>query len=234
MTLNYTSMEIDLSTRTVLAFDLDDTLYKEIEFVRSGFAAILSAVAPAESLEQELALMLKHRADSINPLDNLFNRYPDRISVAEMVTIYREHLPRLTLSDSLRELISNARAIGGRTAIITDGRSRTQRNKIKALGLEQLVDAMVISEEVGSEKPAKQNFQLVEEAFGTGDYFYFADNPRKDFLTPNQLGWTTVGLLDDGNNIHPQSLAVSNEYLPHYWISDWSDLCVSMGHGLQD
>jgi putative hydrolase of the HAD superfamily len=231
MTLNYTFMDIKLSPRTVLAFDLDDTLYKEIEFVRSGFAAIISAVAPAESFEQELALMLQHRSASINPLDSLFDRYPGRISVAEMVTIYREHFPKLTLSNSLRELILRARDIGVRTAIITDGRSRTQRNKVKALGLEQLVHAIVISEEVGTEKPAKQNFQLVERAFGAGDYFYFADNPSKDFLTPNQLGWTTVGLLDDGSNIHQQSLALSNEYLPHHWISDWSDLCVSTGQG---
>jgi putative hydrolase of the HAD superfamily len=224
-------MVINLLPRTVLAFDLDDTLYKEIDFVRSGFAAIVSAAVPAELFDLELARMLAERNTEINPLDSLFTRYPYGISVKEMVAIYREHLPSLSLPLSLRRLFLTLRSAGVRTAVITDGRSITQRNKIRALELEPFIDITIISEEIGSEKPSARNFEALVNAFGDGDYFYFADNPIKDFLTPNQLGWTTIGLLNDGRNIHQQSRSLPKEHLPHHWLRDWSDLRVTLGQG---
>ena len=29
------------------------------------------------------------------------------------------------------------------------------------------------------------------------EYFYVADNPKKDFIVPNKLGWRTVMIEDD-------------------------------------
>lgn len=59
-------------------------------------------------------------------------------------------------------------------------------------------------------------FFLEEQAC---EYFYIADNVKKDFITPNKLGWTTVCLLDSGKNIHPQNFNISEEYLPKFRIN---------------
>ena len=35
-------------------------------------------------------------------------------------------------------------------------------------------------------------------------FIYVGDNVKKDFITPNALGWKTICLKDDGRNIHKQ------------------------------
>ena len=51
-----------------------------------------------------------------------------------------------------------------RLGIISDGRSRTQRNKLRALGLDWIED-VVISEEFGSEKPCEANYLYFEKKY---------------------------------------------------------------------
>lgn len=33
-------------------------------------------------------------------------------------------------------------------------------------------------------------------------FIYVGDNVKKDFITPNALGWKTICIKDDGRNIH--------------------------------
>ena len=54
-------------------------------------------------------------------------------------------------------------------------------------------------------------------------YFYIGDNPQKDFITPNELGWTTIGLMDNGQNIHTQT-SIGGNYNPQFWINDITEL----------
>jgi putative hydrolase of the HAD superfamily len=95
-------------------------------------------------------------------------------------------------------------ASAARLGILTDGRSTTQRNKIKALGLDLWISEVVISEEFGSHKPDPRNYQYFEKVFPGGEYIYVGDNLCKDFVAPNSMGWKTVVLLDRGKNIHKQ------------------------------
>jgi putative hydrolase of the HAD superfamily len=55
-------------------------------------------------------------------------------------------------------------------------------------------------------------------------YYYIGDNPAKDFVAPNRLGWNTVCLLDDGRNIHPQDFSLSSQMLPQHRISQLSEI----------
>lgn len=91
--------------------------------------------------------------------------------------------------------------------LVTDGRATTQWAKIRALGLEEYFDPQDIwvSEERGMGKltfdPWKHAVDRYPEAKG---FFALGDNPTKDFYNPNLLGFTTICLLDRGDNIHPQ------------------------------
>ena len=109
----------------------------------------------------------------------------------------------------------------GKLGIITDGRVKTQTAKIKALGITKLFDTIIISEAIGTEKPNKANFKAIENALVGSSYYYIADNLKKDFIAPNAMGWKTIGLIDNGLNIH------NNAH--HYFNSTQSpqDLIVS-------
>ncbi len=57
------------------------------------------------------------------------------------------------------------------------------------------------------------------------EYVYVGDNPKKDFIAPNSLGWLTIGLRDDGRNIHKQDLSnLDPEQLPSLWIESLEEL----------
>lgn len=91
-------------------------------------------------------------------------------------------------------------------AIITDGRSNTQRRKIEALGLRRYVapDLILISEETGHDKHSKEMFAEVVRHFPeAATFWYVADNPRKDFYHPNLMGWNTAKVPYDPDNVHP-------------------------------
>ena len=57
------------------------------------------------------------------------------------------------------------------------------------------------------------------------DFYYVGDNPKKDFIAPNVLGWETICLLDSGCNIRPQEfLSVSTAALPRCKIKSLIEL----------
>ena len=105
---------------------------------------------------------------------------------------------------------------------MTDGYSVTQRNKIKALDIENIFDLIVISEEFGFEKPNPKNFEVFDK-FNTIEKYYIGDNTSKDFIAPNTLGWTTICLLDNGKNIHMQDFNKELIYLPKIKINNLFD-----------
>lgn len=200
-------------------FDLDDTLYKEQDFVRSGFNAVaelLKASGRQASLEELLAL---RAAGCQDPFATILARCGANVAKEDLVAAYRDHHPRLSLSMETSALLNNWRSSSRTIGLITDGRSVTQRNKIAALGLAGAFDYVVISEEIGASKPNELSFRSFESRYPGRELVYVGDNLAKDFVTPNRLGWTTVCLLDDGRNIHPQDFDVTPEdHLPQHCI----------------
>ena len=73
-------------------------------------------------------------------------------------------------------------------------------------------NAIVISEEFGSEKPHINNYLYFQNKFPDKNYTYIGDNTSKDFVSANSLNWTTICLLDKGDNIHKQNFNVSQEF----------------------
>jgi putative hydrolase of the HAD superfamily len=142
-----------------------------------------------------------------------------------LLKVYRDHFPDIELNKTTSEFLKKLKVMKLGTALISDGRAKTQRNKLKALGLEKFFDLVIISEEIGTEKPSKRNFQTVEDFFGNGEYVYIADNYKKDFVAPNELGWVTVALKDNGQNIHKANLKqIKKECLPGYTISSFKEI----------
>lgn len=204
----------------IVVFDLDDTLYKEVDFLQSAYREIARRVQIPAAYD----LMWKTWQAHGDAFETLLNVYPLPFKKTELLDIYRYHTPDIVLSEGVMALLDALQEKQIEVGILTDGRTRTQMNKIKTLGLLDYVKPkhIVISESFGSEKPAQRNFKHFMDS--QQDCIYVADNPKKDFLAPNQLGWKTICLLNDGRNIHPQNFELPNEYLPQQCIKDFSNV----------
>ena len=212
--------------KKTLVFDLDDTLVKEIDYLKSAFAAIAAHLdKKSDSLSNEMFEWYKGKEDVFGQLES---RYEHAVK-EELKNLYRTHVPRFDPLSANRDLLRELKEDGHYLGLITDGFSITQRNKIRALDIEDLFDLIVISEEFGSTKPDKRNFEVFSQ-FGTEEYYYISDNVSKDFIAPNQLGWKTVCLLDSGENIHAQDFNKEILYLPAIKITDLSELKDIINH----
>lgn len=216
-------MKMDIKS-TVIVFDLDDTLYKEADYHASGVSFVAKRIKKLYGVEVDDFL---HYTISVGERD-LWGalckelKLPDAVK-SSIVWEYRLHNPVISLAPSVIELLEWLQQQSAGLAILTDGRSITQRLKAAALGLSKI--PIYISEEYGAPKPDPARFQLIEKVNPDKKYIYIGDNPQKDFLAPNNLGWTTLGLHGDARNIHSQDIEnIDSGYLPHRWISKLEEL----------
>jgi putative hydrolase of the HAD superfamily len=210
-----------MKNKYVFVFDLDDTLYKEIDFLKSAYIYIASKID-----RQNSSALYQSMLENYYARENVFiilNKYYPQYTIDKLLELYREHFPNITLDFDTSSTLSYLKNYG-KTGLITDGRSLTQRNKVKALGIEDYFDKILISEEMGYSKPDIRLFQQFHE-YNANTYFYIANDTSKDFLAPNQLGWKTICLIDSNNiNIKKQEFNLKNEYLPIFKINKLSDL----------
>lgn len=219
-------MVINLSKHTVVIFDLDDTLFEEHDFVLSGFRNIAGMYIGHE--KKVFEQMIESFSRKENVFQNLINFMPDVTdNIDYLIHVYRNHIPAITLPEDSASFLALLKKQGCRTGLLSDGRSITQRNKLSALGLQNYFDLVVISEEFGSEKPELRNYKIFKDTFGEGEYICFGDNTNKDFITPNYLGWETIGVFDRGKNIHKQNLSLHKRYLPNFWINKFDEIIIS-------
>ena len=96
-------------------------------------------------------------------------------------------MPEIELYDGVRNLILNLKKKGIKVGIITDGRPEGQHNKIIALGLDDLVEDIIITDELGGTQFRKPNdiaFRIMQNRWRTPfeQLVYVGENPNKDFF----------------------------------------------------
>ena len=221
----------------VICFDLDDTLCKEIDYLKSAYREIAEYAAehchgcsvPVTVLAHKAyEVMLAAYHEGLNAFEELNKFLGLSLPIGDYLYIYRNHKPKIALTEDVVQTMDALKAEGVRIGLITDGRSVQQRNKIVSLGLGRWIDEkdMVISEVFGSEKPALANYEYFMKHYPEcHDFTYVGDNPRKDFIAPNALGWQTVCLKDDGRNIHRQEVdGIEEGMMPKRWIERLKNL----------
>jgi putative hydrolase of the HAD superfamily len=216
-------MDLTIDKQTCLVFDLDDTLYKEVDFLKSAYKHISKLLLPYTGTDIYDYMVNLYQSGQ-STLDVIKSEYNFPYSIEYLVHQYRFHKPTLQIPD-LQSLLSKLKDTSGKMGLLTDGRSITQRNKIKALGIESFFDDIRISEETGFQKPAEECYTYFEMKYPyLHQFIYIADNIIKDFITPNKLGWYTVGLRMNQHNIHNQDMSLESSYHPKVWLEDLSDL----------
>jgi putative hydrolase of the HAD superfamily len=188
-----------------VAFDLDDTLYLERDYVRSGFRAVAEDAAAGTAVAAEDAfgfLWAQFLAGARGTtFDDLLVHYPElaaRRSVADLVARYREHAPTIDYLPGAEALLGELRTLGVPLAVISDGPLVSQRAKAEALGVGRYANPVILTDLWGAAfwKPHARAFEAVGEAFALPPerLVYVGDNPLKDFHAPRALGWRSVRL----------------------------------------
>jgi putative hydrolase of the HAD superfamily len=189
-----------------LVFDLDDTLFPEASYIKSGFHAVADWLDQAGVLSAQQAfetLWSAHAGGARGRLfDHLLAAYPEGpepLSVADLVKVYRSHAPDIALYPGMAELLDEAKARSLPIAIISDGFLEAQRQKAKALGMARWANPILFTDAWGREfwKPHTRAFAQVQETFQVESdrIIYIGDNPSKDFQAPHALGWHSIQLV---------------------------------------
>lgn len=209
-----------LSIKNTFVFDLDDTLYPEADFETSGIKFVYNKLGVSTI---NLENLLSNRR---NWVQIILNELGGSISKEQLLFLYQTHTPDISLYEDAERFLMKLYNVAN-LYLITDGRSTTQRAKLRSLGIEYMFQKIIVSEEINSEKPAMKNFLSVMDHKSKGQYVYIADNVKKDFVTPKQLGWKTICLLDRGFNIHKQSFDFPENFLPHITINSFDQIELS-------
>lgn len=191
---------------TTVIFDLDDTLYDEVDFCRSGFQAAARHIATLSDKWSACDIFetiwkcftTGDRGSTFNAALAELGIPCDAGVIARLVEVYRTHMPDLVLPPESRNALDELR--GKYTlGLLTDGFLPTQKLKVQALGIEHYFKAIVYTEELGREhwKPSPRGFEKALEMLDARPKHtvYVADNETKDFIAPNRLGLLTIQVL---------------------------------------
>ena len=194
---------------------MDDTLYDEVDYCRSGFGAVAEFIAksqPAVTVGRVFDVFWDefqagNRTRTFNTaLEKLHINY-DVALIKELVTVYRNHKPQITLPPDSKAVLSELQGKYS-LALLTDGFLPAQQLKVQALGIEKYFGCIIYTEQLGRQhwKPSTLGFEKITQQLevDANQCVYVADNELKDFIAPNKLGFFTVQLIRDGR-IHTDS-----------------------------
>lgn len=221
-------------------FDLDDTLYLERDFVRSGFAAadrwLVQHNGTAGLADMCRSLFeMGRRGDIFDEALVRLGGTADAALARRLVEVYRGHEPDITLTEDAARYLY-ARTGGNPSALITDGPAATQQAKVRALGIEQHFGCILCTGALGPGrgKPHPEAFERVE-AWARPyrqPLVYVADNPLKDFVTPRSRGWLTIQ-VERPERVH-RVVAPDGAHEAHARIDslDQLDVCLAALQGM--
>lgn len=186
----------------VVVFDLDDTLFSEIEYVKSGFLSVAKYFENKFNLDSKslYTFMLKDlenngRGKIFDNMLKAFNIYT-RKNVEKAIFIYRTHKPNIVFPKESLDILNYFNGKKIPIYIVTDGNKIVQNNKIEALKLRNYIKKDFITHRFGikSSKPSTYCFEKIVkiENVEFEDIVYIGDNPNKDFVNIKKLGFRTI------------------------------------------
>jgi len=196
-----------------VVFDLDDTLYAERDYIRSGYRAIDAYLRQSFDIDR-----LTHNglvagdwlwerfcggeaSGAFDALSETFDLALTREDIGQLVEVYRTHRPDIQPLAGAVEMLASLKA-RYRLGVLSDGFLPAQQLKLDALGLGDCFASVIFTEVLGREywKPSPAGFEAIarELAVDHDACVYVGDNPSKDFVAPNALGWLTVQITRPG------------------------------------
>lgn len=217
----------------LVVFDLDDTLITEKSYAESAFKEISMMLIEVlgNNSKNIFDTMIKcYETDPKKVFDNTFHEFNVPLTNAYksvLIDCYRNHKPNLKLTVRTHKLFHEIKERNIKLGLITDGYKITQHNKIDVLDLNQYMDKIIVTDDLGREywKPHQLAFKLMKEYFGLDnkEIMYVGDNINKDFIAPNELGMISV-MVKSSNGVYYNDNAVNDNQKPRFTISDLSEI----------
>ena len=185
----------------VLVFDLDDTLYRELTYVKSGFWAVAEYLSDSSILDKNEAfdklnyfLEKEGRGNVFNSVLESYNLLSKR-KVKKCLSVYRTHQPSIKVDNSALKCLK--RFADYPKYLVTDGNKIVQRNKVEALQIEKYFKKIFLTHNYGLKhsKPSPYCLIKIAEKEKLSEYsqiIYIGDNPNKDFIGIKPLGFKTI------------------------------------------
>lgn len=219
-----------------IIFDLDDTLYDEKQFVMGGFDAVSHYISIKYDVNRDIVHQVLFETLYEHGRGKTFDIALKKLGVYEkkdipqLVKIYRNHTPKLKLYPETTTVISHLKKNGYKLGLITDGDIEVQKNKVKALKVEDFFDCMIFSDEYGIEKQKPNPFPYLKAIeklkVNNTKSIYVGDNPHKDFITANKLGLVTIRILKGSY----ENITLDDEFEAKYQIKNIIELLDLIPH----
>jgi len=225
----------------LIGFDLDDCLFDSTGLSeRARIKGIDAMIDLGLKLDRQKAITLlqeivneygsnssKHydyfirRLIRIENFSISFNQQYKYIAAAVMA-YHQEKIDSIVLYEDVKPSLKKIRDMGIKSAIISDGIPIKQYEKILRLQIDELIDLIVITDEVGIRKPNPKLFEYFLEKFGVkgNETIYVGDNLEKDIIPAKINGINTIFIHRGGKYDKAFSnLKIANENKPDYEIS---------------
>ena len=203
---------LPMSALSAVLFDIDDTLFGTTEFAGRARKNAVRAMCeagldlPIEDVERELAEVIAEFSSNYSRhFDKLLVRLgqPLRddasaaIVVAAGVSAYHDTKFReIAPFPDVIPLLSDLKAAGLRTGIVTHGWTDKQAEKLVRIGVVPHLDAdaIFISDEIGISKPNPKLYETALARMGleAHEVMYVGDSPAHDIAPPKSLGMVTA------------------------------------------
>ena len=186
----------------IIVFDLDEVLYDEKTYVISGFRAVSEFLEKDEAIPKKIIFeYLKRRLKNcreriLNDLLDNFRIYSQK-NLKKCISVYRTHTPKIKLYSDAKDCLKRLKNYP--LYIVTDGNKIVQKNKIKALNLENHIKKIILTSNYGlrNSKPSTFCFQKICDMEKTSptNLVYIGDDPHKDFVGLKREGFKTIRLF---------------------------------------
>jgi len=189
-----------------IIFDLDDTLLDRTatfeKYIPCFARRYAQDLAPCE-LEKLRAIILDADGKGYRPRPEVMAILRTILpwitapSIEALLNSYAEDfLACLCPAEGLLDTLHAIKNRGLKTAIITNGPVPRQRNKIARLGIDHLIDIVIVSDEVGIKKPDSRIYELALSQLqcNANQVLMIGDNPDFDVIAPIQLGMQALWL----------------------------------------
>ncbi|WP_240338449.1 HAD family hydrolase [Peribacillus alkalitolerans] len=209
---------------TTVLFDLDGTLLDRelsiMSFIKNQYER-LHTLFPYVSKTEYIKTFLELDCNGLVWKDvvyaEMIKKFEINVSVEFLLTDYIAEFKNHCIAFShLQPMIEQLKKNSIRVGIITNGREQFQKSSIRALGIENDIETIVISEAVGMKKPDLAIFEwaLKEMNVSAEECLYVGDHPLHDIFAAKSAGMKTAWKI---NGLWEYAEA-------DYWIHDLMEI----------
>lgn len=210
-------------------FDVDDTLYEQIIPFEKAYKKLFAKDINIEEFYLRSRYYSDEKfEDSRNGKMTMDEYHIYRVQKAaedfgvvlsdeEALTFQKEYKinqGKLEMSEVTKELLDNLVEKNVALGVITNGPSEHQWAKVKALNVEKWINKnnIIVSYDVGVNKPDKRIFELMEKhlKLSKEKLFYIGDSLENDVVGANNAGWKVIW-INRYNAETPKGLAIYKE-----------------------